>query len=292
MLASWELLRYAYKTKSQCPNPKSQLGVPTGHIKTSNIIPSLRGIHCWNLVIGIWDFSGTLINMKNQIAIIDYGAGNLRSVQKALEKLGFDAIITSDQQKIKDATGIILPGVGAFDPAIQELKNKNLIDLIKNELTKGKPFLGLCLGMQLLFDSSEEGKESGLSIIKGLVKLFKPQIPACHTEQIGKAGRPNPKSQHGAPAGHIKIPHMGWNNISVAKTHGIFNGLPASPKMYFVHSYYCEPADKNDILATTQYGSDFCSAVARDNIFALQFHPEKSSDNGLKILKNFGEMCK
>ncbi|MCX5749324.1 MAG: imidazole glycerol phosphate synthase subunit HisH [Candidatus Saganbacteria bacterium] len=202
------------------------------------------------------------------IAIIDYGAGNLRSVQKALEKLGCDSSITDDIKTIDSAKGIILPGVGAFDPAMNELKKKSLLGAIISNIAKKKPFLGLCLGMQLLFDESEEGKESGLGVIKGKVRRF----------NFTSRG--------------LKIPHMGWNEIDISKPSPIFKGLDSKLKMYFVHSYYCVPSDEKDILARTDYGTPFVSAVSKDNTFALQFHPEKSGDAGLKILKNFGEMCK
>lgn len=204
------------------------------------------------------------------IAIIDYGAGNLRSVQKALEKLGFRSIITKDKDLIEASSAIILPGVGAFDPAIKELKGSGLIDLLKSQITKGKPFLGLCLGMQILFEESEEGKEKGLGLIKGRVKKF------------------NLKKEAG-----LKVPHMGWNNISIKNTASpIMRNIRDNSKVYFVHSYYCETNDAGDILTTTDYGGDFVSSVGRKNIFALQFHPEKSGDIGLEILKNFGELSK
>ena len=200
------------------------------------------------------------------IAIIDYGAGNLRSVQKALEILGFISEITSDKNTISNSKGIILPGVGAFDPAIKELKSKGLFDLLKKEINSTKPFLGLCLGMQLLFGSSEEGKEKGFGTITGTVKRFK--------------------------AGPLKIPHMGWNNIKTEKDSPIINNIIDNPQVYFVHSYYCEPTDNEDILTTTDYGVTFASSISKNNIFALQFHPEKSGETGLKILKNFGGLCK
>ena len=201
------------------------------------------------------------------IAIIDYGSGNLRSVQKALEKLGFAAEISSDSDFISRSCAVILPGVGAFDPAIQELKSKDLIETIKNEIKTGKPFLGLCLGMQLLFDDSEEGKEKGLGILKGRVKRF---------ESVER----------------LKVPHMGWNNIKIKKSSPILKGIPDNSQVYFVHSYYCVPKNGADFLTVTDYGIEFASSIERDNIFALQFHPEKSGDVGLQILKNFGELSK
>ncbi len=204
------------------------------------------------------------------IAIIDYGAGNLRSVQKALEKLGFSSTVTKDKGAIEASGAIILPGVGAFDPAIKELKGSGLIDLLKSQITKGKPFLGLCLGMQILFEESEEGKEKGLGLIKGKVKKF------------------NFKKEQG-----LKVPHMGWNNLSIKKGDSpIMRNIRDNSKVYFVHSYYCETKEPGDILTSTDYGGDFVSSVGSKNIFALQFHPEKSGDIGLEILKNFGELSK
>lgn len=208
------------------------------------------------------------------IAIIDYGAGNLRSVQKAIQTLGFQAVVTGDTKEINSSDGIILPGVGAFDPAMKELRKKNIIEAIISGIAGKKPFLGLCLGMQLLFDSSEEGTENGLGLIKGNVKRF--DITARNT----------------LPADQLlKIPHMGWNTIKIKKTSPIMKGIPDGSKMYFVHSYYCAPSNSSDILGETEHGAKFASAVSKDNICALQFHPEKSGDAGLCILKNFGEMC-
>ncbi len=205
------------------------------------------------------------------ISIINYGAGNLRSVEKALEKLNVNSQITTDKQVIKNSSGLILPGVGAFDSAILQLKKLNLVSLIVDEIQTGKPFLGLCLGMQLLFEESEEGKEKGIGLIKGKVKkfVFDQQQP------------------------RLKVPHMGWNNINVKNVSSpLLKNIPQNSKVYFVHSYYCVPENNEDILAETNYGFDFCSAVQKNNIFALQFHPEKSSYIGLQILKNFGELCK
>jgi len=200
------------------------------------------------------------------IAIIDYGAGNLRSVQKALEKLGLSAVISDDKTVIESSKAIILPGVGAFDSAISELMVKELDQLIISQITSGKPFLGLCLGMQLLLDCSEEGTEKGFGTIKGKVNKF-----------VSK---------------ELKIPHMGWNNIKIQKASPIMKGIPDGSMVYFVHSYYCAPDESSTVLTTTDYGTEFTSSVSRDNLFGLQFHPEKSGDIGLQILKNFGELSK
>lgn len=217
------------------------------------------------------------------IAIIDYGAGNLRSVEKALTRLGFDSAVTSDINIIKNSSGIILPGVGAFDPAIYELKEKNLFSLIIEEIKKGKLFLGLCLGMQLLFEKSEEGSEKGFGLIKGNVARF----TNYKVQSIKYKGEREILQN----SYNLKIPQMGWNNIKIIKTSPILKDIPDNSMMYFVHSYYCDPTDKEIISTTTDYGVTFASSVSKDNIFALQFHPEKSGDVGLKILRNFGEMC-
>jgi len=209
------------------------------------------------------------------IAIIDYKMGNLRSVQKGFEKMGFDAVITDNPDIINKSSGIVVPGVGAFDEAIKNLKKLKLDDEIKNQIIPGKPFLGICLGLQLLFESSEEGKLSGLGILKGKVKKLR-----------GKK---------------LKVPQIGWNQVKFPMSNfqpalpagrcPIFNGIPNNSFFYFVHSYYVEPKDKSIIAATTDYGTDFTSVIAKDNIFGVQFHPEKSSALGLQILKNFGELC-
>ncbi|MFA5104654.1 MAG: imidazole glycerol phosphate synthase subunit HisH [Candidatus Margulisiibacteriota bacterium] len=204
------------------------------------------------------------------IAIIDYGAGNLRSVQKALEKLGFSSFITKDKAAVISSHGIILPGVGAFDSALKELRSLGIDSLLKSQIEEGKPFLGLCLGMQVLFEESEEGREKGLGLIKGRVKKF------SFTKDTA-----------------LKVPHMGWNNLLIKQPAcPIMKNIPQNVKVYFVHSYYCEPQNSIDMLTETDYGLKFASSVSRDNLFALQFHPEKSGEIGLEILKNFGGLCK
>jgi glutamine amidotransferase len=204
------------------------------------------------------------------IAIIDYGAGNLRSVQKALEKLGFSSFITKDKAAVISAHGIILPGVGAFDSALKELRLLGIDSLLKLQIEEGKPFLGLCLGMQILFEESEEGREKGLGLIKGKVKKFAFAKEAA-----------------------LKVPHMGWNNLVVKQPScPIMKNIPQNVKTYFVHSYYCEPQNTADILTETDYGIKFASSVSQNNLFAMQFHPEKSGEIGLEMLKNFGGLCK
>jgi glutamine amidotransferase len=206
------------------------------------------------------------------IVIIDYGSGNLRSVEKALKKLGHDAIVTRDKTMIKSSKGVILPGVGAFDPAISELRASNLEGTIMEEIAIGKPFLGICLGMQLLFNESEEGTMKGFGIIPGKVKKF------------NFKGHPLEKK--------LKIPQMGWNSIKIAKKTPYFDGIENGSMMYFVHSYYCVPEDKGVMATTTEYGIDICSSLVKDNIFGTQFHIEKSGDLGLKVLDNFARLCK
>jgi glutamine amidotransferase len=199
------------------------------------------------------------------IAVIDYGMGNLRSVEKALQVAGAKTKVTQDPRDLKKADKIVFPGVGAFGEAMAELKRLGLAEPIKDAIAEGKIFLGLCLGLQLLFDKSEEDPGvKGLSILKGEVKRFKGQ--------------------------GLKVPHMGWNAVDInKKCQGvkILDGVPGGTYMYFVHSYYVKPKDRNVALTTTDYGIEFVSGICRDNIYAFQFHPEKSQELGLKMLKNF-----
>jgi len=204
------------------------------------------------------------------IAIIDYGAGNLRSVQKAFQFIGLPAEITRDKVTISQASGIVLPGVGSFDAAIDELRQLQLEGVIEETIALNKPFLGICLGLQHLFDSSEEGARKGLSILAGSVKKF------------NFAGTPWEKQS---------IPHMGWNRLLIKHQAPIFEGLADGAMMYFAHSYHVVPTDKMTVAATTDYGVEFVSAVWRQNLFGIQFHPEKSGAAGLQVLKNFGKLC-
>lgn len=200
------------------------------------------------------------------ITIVDYGMGNLRSVQKAIEKVGSEAVICSDPDQIARASKLILPGVGAFRDAIQALKDQSLVEPILEHAQSGKPFLGICLGLQLLFDVSyEDGEYEGLGIIPGKVVRFEDQPD-------------------------LKIPHMGWNQIERTAPHPILEGIPAHDYFYFVHSYYVSPENDSDVAAWTDYGCRFASMVARDNVVASQFHPEKSQDVGLKLLQNFAAL--
>jgi glutamine amidotransferase len=203
------------------------------------------------------------------IAVVDYGMGNLRSVHKALEKVGFTARVTSNPQQIRDASSIVLPGVGAFKDCILNLEKLNLIEPILQSVRSGKPFLGICLGLQVLFSESEEfGKTPGLDVIKGRVVHF--------------------SQDDSSPVNRLKIPHMGWNSLSLKKTIPIFDKIEDGSFFYFVHSYYVAPDNTAVTATTTRYGIEFTSSIQKDNIFACQFHPEKSQQVGLQLLKNFG----
>ena len=217
------------------------------------------------------------------IVVIDYGMGNLHSVQKALEVVGARVRISSCAEDILKADKVVFPGVGSFGEAMKELNKRKLVRPIKDAINEGKPFLGLCLGLQLLFERSEEAPGvKGLGILKGEVKKFKFAQYAIRNTQYA-----------------LKVPHMGWNNIAYsgqriaclpdrqAYREKILTGVPRGAYMYFVHSYYVKPKEKRVVLTTTSYGRDFVSGVCRDNVYAFQFHPEKSQELGLRILKNF-----
>ena len=200
------------------------------------------------------------------IAIIDYDAGNLKSVEKALVSLGEEVLVSRDSSEILQADKVILPGVGSFGDAMNNLDKFGLVDTIKKVTGNGTPFLGICLGLQLLFESSEESEGvEGLDILPG--KILK--IPA-------KEG--------------FKIPHMGWNSLDVKPGAKLFKGLEGNPYVYFVHSYYLKAADENIVAASTEYTTHIHASVESGNVFACQFHPEKSSEVGLKILKNFASL--
>ncbi|HEY9162731.1 MAG TPA: imidazole glycerol phosphate synthase subunit HisH [Desulfomonilia bacterium] len=196
------------------------------------------------------------------IAIVDYKAGNLRSVERALKNIGEDCIITGHPHAILNADRVIFPGVGAAGKAMEQIRNTGLDRVLCEVVGHGNPFLGICLGTQIILDESEEDGGTGcLGIIAGKVRRF--------------------------PEMDLKIPHMGWNNISVRNDHPLLEGVDRDAQFYFVHSYYPDPAEKSDAIAETCYGVDFVSIMARKNVFATQFHPEKSGDAGLRLLKNF-----
>jgi glutamine amidotransferase len=201
------------------------------------------------------------------IAIIDYGMGNLRSVEKGFLKVGVDARVVTNPQAVDDADAVVLPGVGAFRDCMRNLEQASLIEPITRTIRKGKPYLGICLGLQVLFTESEEfGPHRGLDILKGKVVRFQ--------------------------AENLKVPHMGWNNVKVLRRPPIFDGIDDESFFYFVHSFYVAPDDRDVIAATTEYGVTFTSMVWKENIIATQFHPEKSQDAGLRILSNFGDFVK
>ena len=205
--------------------------------------------------------------MEKQVGIVDYQMGNLRSVQKAIERIGFNAIISSIPDELSQVTHLILPGVGAFGDAMAELRRRQLVEFLCGWSESNRPFLGICLGMQLLFETSDEGGlHNGLGILPGKVVRFE-----------SKAQEPS-----------FKIPHMGWNQVrSTRPNDSMFNGISGDPYVYFVHSYYAEPGSEDLTWLKADYGHSFCAAVRRDNLLATQFHPEKSQRDGLQLLANF-----
>lgn len=200
------------------------------------------------------------------IAIVDYGMGNLRSVENALDFLGIESIITSDKETIFNSDGIILPGVGAFPDAIDNIKEAGLDKVLKDAVNKGKPLLGICLGMQLLFEESDEVKLSkGLGFLKGRIEKLNIDL---------------------------KVPHMGWNSLNMEKESPILNGIKKGSHVYFVHSYYAVTGEEGILNAYADYGVKVPGVVSKGNVYGIQFHPEKSGEVGLRMLKNFGEMIK
>ena len=198
------------------------------------------------------------------IAIVDYGMGNLRSVSKAFESVGHRAVVTRDPATIRDARHVVLPGVGAFGDCMANLERFNLVEPVRSSIQSGKPFLGICLGLQVLFtESMEFGVHQGFNIIPGIVRKFTLD-----------------------PA--LKVPHMGWNQVHMQRNCPIFGDIPDGSNWYFVHSYFVDPADPLIAAAVTTYGVPFVSTIWKDNIVACQFHPEKSQSVGLRLIKNFG----
>jgi glutamine amidotransferase len=197
------------------------------------------------------------------ITVVDYGMGNLRSVAKALEKVGLDVKVSSNPSDIKNAKGIVVPGVGAFGDAIHNLERFGLLEEVIKSIKEGKPYLGICLGLQILFEYGYEfGEHQGLGILKGKVIRFENKDD-------------------------FKVPHMGWNQVWIKQGNGLFSGIKEGEYFYFVHSFYAVPYEKEDIASTTDYSVEFCSAVEKNNVWAVQFHPEKSQKAGLKLLENF-----
>lgn len=200
------------------------------------------------------------------IAIIDYQMGNLRSVQKAIERVGHEATITDDPEVVSRAEKVVLPGVGAFADAIAELRRRELVGPIKEAISADKPFLGICLGLQLLFDRSfEDGEHEGMGVVSGEVRRF--NVPH-----------------------EFKVPHMGWNQVHIRQSSPLWTGIADQTHFYFVHSYYVVPEDESVIAGEASYPEPFCAAIARGNLFATQFHPEKSQTAGLQMLTNFAQL--
>jgi glutamine amidotransferase len=200
------------------------------------------------------------------ICIIDYGMGNLRSVQKAFEKVGHQAVVSSDPAEVAAAEKVVLPGVGAFEDAMAELRQRRLLAPVLEAIDSGRPFLGICLGLQLLFERSyENGVHEGFGVLRGKVIRF--ELPPEYS-----------------------VPHMGWNQLTITRRAPILEGIEEGTFFYFVHSYYVAPQEREVIAAETDYGGQFCSMIWRDNLYATQFHPEKSQADGLRLLKNFARL--
>ncbi len=198
------------------------------------------------------------------IAIVDYGIGNLGSVTKGFRHVGAETVLTGEPALLRSAEALVLPGDGAFAAAMEELRQRSLVEVLLEAVHSGTPLLGICIGMQLLFEESEEhGRHPGLGVLPGRVRRFDDALV---------------------------VPHMGWNRLDVRRAHKLFGGLPEQAYVYFVHSYFCEPARAEDVLATAEYGGDFAAIVGRDNVLGVQFHPEKSQEVGLKMVKNFVDL--
>jgi imidazole glycerol-phosphate synthase subunit HisH len=200
----------------------------------------------------------------SQVAIIDYGVGNLRSVEKAFAASGCDAVVTSNESELREAEKLVLPGVGAFAACMKALTARGFDRLVRERVREGTPLLGVCVGMQLLFDESDEfGSTPGLGLLRGRVRRFETDLV---------------------------VPHVGWNRIHQRRQHALFEGVEAGAFCYFVHSFYCEAADETVVAGETEYGGRYASVVAEKNICGVQFHPEKSQDVGLRLLRNFATL--
>ena len=214
--------------------------------------------------------------MMKIVAIIDYGLGNIFSIKHACEYSGMKALVTNVRQNIRDASAIILPGVGAFGQALEDLKALDLEEVLIGEINKGKPFIGICLGMQLLLTTSHEfGEHKGLGVIEGNVLPLRERMDGAQ---------------------NFKVPHIGWNTISAGEKHALWNGtllsgIPEGSSMYFVHSFYCAPSNNALVLSTTEYeGFRFATAFRKDNVYGFQFHPERSGANGISVYRNLSKM--
>lgn len=218
------------------------------------------------------------MSRTDAIGIVDYGMGNLRSVGKALEALGFPVRISGSRQELSRCPGIVLPGVGAFRDCMGNLARQELLPFLQDVLRDGRPFLGICLGLQVLFSESEEfGRHEGIGFLQGNVVRF----PAGMSDP-GEPGRRTV----------LKIPHMGWNRVEFTMDHPVLRGIPSGAYFYFVHSYYVRPDDPSIVACRTSYGVEFAAGVGRGNLLAVQFHPEKSQAAGLALLGNFGRLCR
>jgi glutamine amidotransferase len=220
-----------------------------------------------------------LVTQPVEIAVLDYGMGNRRSVEKALEHVGASATITRDHQQLRAAAGLVVPGVGAFPRGIHKLRELALDQLLRERIAAGTPVLGICLGMQLAFDSSsEQGGAEGLGIVPGEVRAL--------------ASSPAASSERDAKPSELKLPHIGWNDVRFTQPSSpLVAGLPSSCAFYHVHSFAPVPADERDVLGVAEYGAPFVSAVQRGCFYGVQFHPEKSSAAGLRLLANFARIC-
>ena len=199
-----------------------------------------------------------------QVAIIDYGVGNLRSVEKAFAATGCEAVVSGDEKVLRNAARLVLPGVGAFGACMKALSERGLDELVRERAREGTPLLGVCVGMQLLFETSDEfGSRTGLALLRGCVRRFSDELV---------------------------VPHVGWNQVEQSETSSLFEGVASGSFFYFVHSYYCEPLNKSVIAGETEYGINYASVVTHDNICGVQFHPEKSQASGLRLLKNFARL--
>jgi len=199
-----------------------------------------------------------------EVAIIDYGVGNLRSVEKAFAAMGCDAVVSGDERRLRAAGKLVLPGVGAFGACMKALAERGFDRLVRERVEAGTPLLGVCVGMQLLFEESEEfGSTPGLGLLRGKVRRFSDELV---------------------------VPHVGWNRVKERQSHALLSDLPHRAHFYFVHSYYCEPVDKQVIAGETEYGVTYASVVSKNNICGVQFHPEKSQEAGLRLLKNFARL--
>ncbi len=213
------------------------------------------------------------LKRHDAIGVVDYGMGNLRSVSKALESLGFPTVVSGNGRELSACRGIVFPGVGAFRDCMGNVARQGLLPFLKDYLASGRPFLGICVGMQLLFTESEEfGRHEGVGFFPGKVVRF-------------------PAGMRAKGGGALKVPHMGWNAVEILSDHPVLHGIPSGTYFYFVHSYYAVPENSADARCRSEYGTRFTAAVGRGNRFAVQFHPEKSQAAGLRLLGNFGRLC-